>query len=233
MRREADKARDIAWKTRSHQAQRLQPISKFEIDWKPFQDFGELPEMKDALSRVLSPRHTFPNRDVLGILLEPADMPYCTAWHRDWRDNYGLISKEAWFRDDWYSHFQDINMFNQVNCALYEDSCTWVVPGSHLRRDLSAEAEWYKVHEQPPDLKNKSAEEAERLCLDYCLGMPGSERLYLNAGDFALYRNSLWHMGNYIQYRRRATLHDVVDTTEYIQWREQVNKKNAELQKAA
>ena len=29
--------------------------------------------------------------------------------------------------------------FNQINCPLYEDNCTWFVPGSHLRDDFPAE----------------------------------------------------------------------------------------------
>jgi hypothetical protein len=28
-----------------------------------------------------------------------------------------------------------------------------------------------------------------------------------------------WHLGSYVPYCKRATLHDVVDTPEFIEWR--------------
>ena len=48
--------------------------------------------------------------------------------------------------------------------------------------------------------------------------MPGAVRLRLNAGDCAVYRNTLWHLGSYLPYRKRATLHDAVETPEYAAW---------------
>lgn len=30
-----------------------------------------------------------------------------------------------------------------------------------------------------------------------------------------LYRNTLWHTGNYVPYRRRATIHDALFSPEY------------------
>ena len=112
--------------------------------------------------------------------------------------------------------FDDIDYFNQINCALYEDSCTWVVPGSHLRRDLPREVERFPDRPIPgPDLEGKTYEERESICLDYCQSMPGAVQLRLEAGDFALYRNTLWHMGNYVPYKKRATLHDGPKTPEF------------------
>jgi hypothetical protein len=48
--------------------------------------------------------------------------------------------------------------------------------------------------------------------------MPGAVQLFLNAGDFAMYRNVMWHIGNYAPYRKRATLHDTAWTPEYVEW---------------
>ena len=42
-----------------------------------------------------------------------------------------------------------------------------------------------------------------------------------DAGDFCLYRNTLWHIGNYVPYAKRATLHDAVDTDEFAAWRDE------------
>jgi len=60
----------------------------------------------------------------------------------------------------------------------------------------------------------KSVEERERMGVEYCRSIPGAERLYLDAGDFAIYRSSGWHIGNYVPYIKRATLHDGVQTPE-------------------
>jgi ectoine hydroxylase-related dioxygenase (phytanoyl-CoA dioxygenase family) len=215
LRRVTDRAREIAREKHGPQAQRLQPVFNYDLDPKPFEAFGELPELRDAITRLLSPRHTTATRYMLGVLLEPAEKPWCTYWHRDWRDNATGLDVAAW-----EAVFRDLNLFNQVNCALYADSSTWVVPGSHLRPDLARERERFPTRPVPgPQLEGLSNEERERACLEYCQSMPGAVCLHLNAGDFALYRNTLWHLGSYVPYTRRATLHDVVDTPEFIEWR--------------
>ena len=47
----------------------------------------------------------------MGILLEPAEHPYCTPWHRDWRDNVSGLDLNSW-----NEHMLDDQYFNQVNC---------------------------------------------------------------------------------------------------------------------
>ena len=94
-----------------------------------------------------------------------------------------------------------------------------------MRRDLPGEAT--RFPERPiakPELDGLSYEQCERICLEYCRSMPGAVQLHLNAGDFALYRNTLWHIGNYVPYRKRATLHDSVDTAEFAAWRQRAQK---------
>ena len=65
-------------------------------------------------------------------------------------------------------------------------------------------------------------EKRERACRDYAESMPGSVQLHLAAGDFAVYRNSLWHLGNYVPYAKRATLHDFADTPAFAAYRERI-----------
>lgn len=215
LRRACDAARALARERAGPQTQRLQPLFDFDIDTAPFAAFTQLPALVDALQRTLSPHHTC-GHDALGVLLEPAELPWCTAWHRDWRDNiYGLDL------DRWEADFRDVDLFNQLNCALYEDGSTWVVPGSHLRRDLPRETA--RFPDRPiagPQLDGLDAAARERSCLQYCASLPGGTQLHLAAGDLCLYRNTLWHIGNYVPYRRRATLHDFVDTPAYRAWRE-------------
>lgn len=228
LRRATDKARDIARAKKGAQALSLKPVLQFDVDPRPFHDYAELPEYREAITRVLSPRHQPTNFEVLSVLFEPAEMPYCIPWHRDWRDNTpGFPSAE------WEAVYRDLNLNNQINCALYEDASTWVVPGSHNRLDLPGEMKRFPRRPiLPPEFDGKTSEQRERSCLDYCESMPGATQLRLNAGDLALYRNTLWHLGNYVPYRKRATLHDVVDTPEYAAWRNRV-RSEAERRKAA
>ena len=204
LRRVTDEGRAIARAKKGAQVQRFQPVGVYEIDQKPFQDYAELPALCDAISRVLSPAHVHGNPQIMGVLLEPQDLPYSTAWHRDARN---LIEDE----DEWHELFYHYDNGNQVNCPLWEDSCTWFVPGSHLRADLEQEKTAFPDFPPlPPVLENLSHEERERIGLEFCAQMPGAVCLHLNAGDFALYRPYGWHLGNYVPYKKRATLHDGV-----------------------
>lgn len=215
LRRVCDRARSLARQERGPQAQRLQPVGRDDLDQRPFIDYAQLAPLNDAIAALLGAGFCHGQRHVMGVLFEPAEAPWCTAWHRDWRDNVAGLDLASWdavFADDRY--------FNQVNCALYAESCTWVVPGSHLRRDLPREAARFPTRPiAGPDLDGLDAAARERRCLEYVRSMPGAEQLHLEAGDFCLYRNTLWHIGNYVPYRRRATLHDAVDTDLFAAWR--------------
>ena len=87
LRQVSDRAKAIAREQSGPQVQRLQPVANYDLDQQPFIDYANLPPLVDAIAKVLTPRHRHGDRDHFGILFEPADMPYCTPWHRDWRDN--------------------------------------------------------------------------------------------------------------------------------------------------
>lgn len=214
LRRECDIGRDQVRLRDGRQAQRFHPGTTSDIDPKVFQDWCELPVVRDAIGRIIKMEHKSFGSEKLIVLIEPADEPWCTPWHRDWRDNIpGLPLQE------WTNVFRDEDIFNQVNCALYEDSSTWVVPGSHARHD--SEAEVARFPERPMrdlDLQGLTGAERERACLEYCQSLPNAKRLFLNAGDYCLYRNSLWHMGNYMPTKKRATLHDNIMTPAFQKW---------------
>lgn len=216
----AEKAREICHQQRGPQAQRLQPIQKYGLDLKAYTEYAELPDLVEAVETLIAADAVYAYTDrrtkesYAGILFEPAERPYCTTWHRDWRDNRAGLSIKAW-----EANLLNIRMYNQVNTPLYDDHCTWVVPGSHLRRDLAAEIRRFPDRPiQAPNTSGMANEEAEAACLEYCESMPGGMQVNLHAGDFMLYRNSLWHIGNYAPYRKRATIHDVVWTPEFLHW---------------
>lgn len=234
MRHTAEHARRICLETNGPQAQRLQPIGAYpEIGLQSFRDFGDLPPLRDAINRTLSADHSYGSLDPkqnfpIGILFEPLEQPLCTTWHRDWRDNLAGNDVEAWLatRDH-------IAFWNQYNCALYDDSSTWIVPGSHRRDDLPAEIERFPERPVPgPILDGQGSAERERACLVYAQSMPGAFNVHLYAGDFLLYRNAFWHLGNYSPHRKRATLHEVVATPLWLEWMSDEAKKASDHMQA-
>jgi len=214
LRRECDKAVAIVRAASGPQVQRIQPLSKYDgqLNLQPFRDYAEVPALREALNQVLSPRHHYGMLDIMGVLFEPADRAWCMPWHRDMTLESSRLSPQE-FQDlmlDW-------NAANQINCPLYDDDCTWFVPGSHLRaRDLPGES---TVAKHPLDPRaEKDAVRHEQICWDYARSMPGAIQLHLHPGDFAMYRPIGWHTGNYVPYKKRATLHDGVFTPESEAW---------------
>jgi ectoine hydroxylase-related dioxygenase (phytanoyl-CoA dioxygenase family) len=212
LRRVADRARELARQQQGPQAQRLQPLGEHELDPQPLRDYLQLPELVDAVHAVLSPRHAHTaGLGLVGMLFEPADHPWATTWHRDWRETVPEVRRR------WLESFHELDLFNQANCALYDDDCAWVVAGSHRR---SADTPGEIAAAPMPSLEGLGDVEVERALLDYCRHMPGAVQLRLGPGDYALYRNSLWHIGSYRPSARRATLHDFVDTPAFRAWRD-------------
>lgn len=244
LRREATKARDIAYRVNGPQAQRLQPIDAYaeELDLTPFRQFTEIDGLNDALRKLTSDRHSLKPTEGACILFQPRDRPWSTEWHRDWRDHVLEAEFQAEIGDTrWQEILDDPGFFNQVNCPLFEDTSTWYVPGSHRRVDnTEEEMAVYRstTQEELMDEANLRTDEAlELFCLNYCQAMPGAVQLVLNPGDFCLYRNTGWHIGNYVPYRDRMTLHTHVMTPEFqkfaVDYRHLLKPREASLERHA
>ncbi len=213
LRVEADKARDLAHRLNGPQTQRIQPLSKYadDLNLKPFYDYTELPELRDTITRLLGPGYTHGHLDIMGLLVEPLERPWNCGWHRD-----GVVEVPPEAYDDivraklaeaWYN----LRHYNQVNCAIYAESCTWFVPGSHLRQqDVPGERQTTGDPVLRGPIEGMSNAEAERFYLDHCQQFPGAVQMHLGPGDFMVYRNLGWHNGNYVTYQPRATIHDIV-----------------------
>lgn len=192
------------------QAQRMQPLPDYDIDLKPFQDFETLPAIVDAVSKVLTPRHIVEGQKI-ALLVEPAEKPWCTNWHRDITIESNVPDREEFRRVQ-----HDPLFFNQINAPLYEDNCTWYVPGSYLRENLPGEQQ---VSESTPRFADDvTNDERERVNLDYCRSMPRAVRLSMDAGDFAMYHPNGWHIGNYLPDRKRVTIHAFAPSPELLDW---------------
>lgn len=223
LRRESDKAREIARTQHGPSAQRLQPVYRYpELNHQPFRDFLDLPELRATVLGILGPEHG--PSDIMGILLEPAEKAWCTPWHRDWGYNVPKMDVDAFF--DTIAH---PGMFNQLNAALWDDHSLWAVPGSDSRRDTPEErAAFDTIPPKPPVLTDDLTDaQRERACLAHCRRMPGAQPIVLFAGDCAFYRASNWHLGNYVPYAKRATLHDGFYGPADYAWREQVKTMQA------
>jgi hypothetical protein len=221
LRGECEKGGAAVRKKSGGQSQRFQPLSDYAnvMDLRPFRDYAELPSLHESFRRILGPDVFYGKPEVAGVFLEPTDLPWSAVWHRDIDRRSSRLSSDeefAAFALDWDS-------LNQINCALYDDSCTWYVPGSHLRlHDTPAELAFHRG----PDAeivkrleKEKDAVGLERLYLDHVRKMPGATQVHLYAGDLLLYRAYGWHCGNYVPYRKRATILDVLYSPAYYAWR--------------
>ena len=221
LRAETDKARQIARRNGGSQAQRLQPVYAYdELDPRPFRDFLGLPGMRAAVEGILGTDHA--PSEIMGVLLEPADQCWCTSWHRDWGYNAPHVDIEAFFEAA-----KNLRMFNQLNAALYDDRSLWVVPGSHNRED-NADERGVFPHVPPPgpDLQDARGDaDRERRCRVYVESMPCATPVNLLAGDVAFYRASQWHIGTYVPYVQRATLHDGFYCTEDLEWQAEVKRR--------
>lgn len=94
LRRVTDQGRDLARRQQCPQAQRFQPVAAYDIEQQPFIDYRDLPILRDTVAKVLS-LDIYGDPQLLGVLLEPSDLPWCTAWHRDILDNLPGASPPA------------------------------------------------------------------------------------------------------------------------------------------
>ena len=244
LRREAAKAQEIAYRVDGPQAQRLMPLNQYsdELEMKVFRQFNEIEGLDEAIKSLLTSEHYLKPTEEACILLGPRDRPWSTEWHRDWRDHiedknfYEHVGDEKW--EEIATNF---DYWNQVNCPLYEDTSTWYVPRSFARVHNTEEETRVFASTTQEELRDESNEkmdeELELFCLNYCQSMPDAVQLVLNPGDFCIYRNVGWHIGNYVPYRKRMTLHTHCHTEAFAEfgnkYRHLLNARAASLEKHA
>lgn len=241
LRRESEKAQAIARRIDGPQAQRLSTLHAYheELDMRVFKDFDDIEGLNEAIQALLTPGHFLQPTADATILFGPRDRPWSTEWHRDFRDHIEDAPWKENLADNWEEISNNFNYWNQVNCPLYEDNSTWYVPCSFQRVfNTTEESELYASTTQEilRDETNEQTDEAlELFCLQYCQAMPDAVQLVLNPGDFCIYRNVGWHIGNYVPYRRRMTIHTQCDTPEFVAFRNQyfhlLNARAASLEK--
>jgi ectoine hydroxylase-related dioxygenase (phytanoyl-CoA dioxygenase family) len=212
LRKSADAARQLAYKVRGAQTQRIQPLVNYadDLDLQPFHDYCELPELVDAIHKLMGPEYRHHNMERMGLLVSPSEHSWNQGWHRDAVVEVPHAAQnDEEFVSTLEGAWHDRRLFNQVNCAIYNDSSTWYVPGAHARRrDLPGERQTIGFPDLPKWEDYESEAEFEQACYLHCATFPGAQQMHLIAGDYMLYRSHSWHCGNYLSYQPRATIHD-------------------------
>lgn len=111
---------------------------------------------------------------------------YTQGWHRDTLQIPQEKIDDAWFSPDVF--FNNI----QFNMGLFDDSCLWVVPGSHHRPLTPGES---------------AAFAGSRHMTQAGVEMPGGVPVDLKAGQCVFYNNNLIHRGHNGRHQKRVTFH--------------------------
>ncbi|KAJ7143410.1 hypothetical protein C8R43DRAFT_1199446 [Mycena crocata] len=123
--------------------------------------------------------------ELFNLLINPLGHNFALRWHRDDIPGEATQEEERAALDAWKPHGI------QWNTALYEDSCLFVVPGSH------------KVPRSPEQRLHSEGPDAPADPLD----MPGAIQVSLKPGDSVFYNSNILHCASYDSQARRATLH--------------------------
>ncbi|KAL0573860.1 hypothetical protein V5O48_008077 [Marasmius crinis-equi] len=125
--------------------------------------------------------------ELFNLLINPTAHKFALRWHRDDVKGDATEEEERKALGAW-------NTGVQWNTALYEDSCLYVVPGSHLTP---------RTEEQR---KHSTTMDAPANPLD----MPGAIQVTLKPGETVFYNSNILHCATYNNEHKRATLHATI-----------------------
>ncbi|TFK51567.1 hypothetical protein OE88DRAFT_1735447 [Heliocybe sulcata] len=128
--------------------------------------------------------------ELFNMLINPEKHNFALRWHRD-------DVKETATEEEEYNALDVWHYGVQWNTALYEDSCLYVVPGSH------------RTPRTPEQRKHSSTSEAPKDPMN----MPGAIQVTIKAGESVFYNSNILHCATYDYSRKRATLHATMGDT--------------------
>lgn len=137
-----------------------------------------------AICRLLDCGEDKLQMELFNLLINPESHEFALRWHRD-------DVREAASEDEERQALAVWHHGAQWNTALYEDSCLYVVPGSHKRPRDNAQRALSSTSEPP---KNP-------------FDMPGSLQVVLKEGETVFYNSNILHCAAYDPTVKRATLH--------------------------
>ncbi|THU87865.1 hypothetical protein K435DRAFT_680977 [Dendrothele bispora CBS 962.96] len=122
--------------------------------------------------------------ELFNLLINPTSHSFALRWHRDDIRENASEKEERERLGNWQSGVQ-------WNTALYEDSCLYIVPGSHKHPRTEDQRALSMTMEPPANP----------------LDMPGAIRLTLKPGETVFYNSNILHCATYDCTAKRATLH--------------------------
>ncbi|KAJ7782408.1 hypothetical protein DFH07DRAFT_790564 [Mycena maculata] len=142
-------------------------------------------QLINAVENLLGCKEDQLQMELFNLLINPVSHNFALRWHRDDISEKATQEEERLALDAWKPHGI------QWNTALYEDSCLYVIPGSH------------KVTRTPEQRLHSEGPEAPVDPLD----MPGAIQVLLKPGDSVFYNSNILHCASYDSQAPRATLH--------------------------
>ncbi|KAI0631664.1 hypothetical protein C8Q77DRAFT_1128190 [Trametes polyzona] len=122
--------------------------------------------------------------ELFNMLINPTSNTFALRWHRDDVREDATEDEEREALGVWHHGIQ-------WNTALREDSCLFVVPGSHKEPRTPAQRAHSSTLDPPTDP----------------LAMPGAIRVTLHPGETVFYNNNILHCATYDAKTPRITLH--------------------------
>ncbi|TCD70356.1 hypothetical protein EIP91_003708 [Steccherinum ochraceum] len=129
--------------------------------------------------------------ELVNLLINPESHDFALRWHRDDIRGDASIEEEEKGLAIWAHGVQ-------WNTALYDDSCLYIVPGTH------------NTVRTPEQRALSTTLEAPKNPLD----MPGAIVVPLKPGETVFYNSNILHLGIYTSKTPRATLHACMGSTQ-------------------
>ncbi|KAG1796384.1 uncharacterized protein HD556DRAFT_1441686 [Suillus plorans] len=130
--------------------------------------------------------------ELSNLLINPLEHDFALRWHRDDVRENATAEEEVVALALWTHGVQwNTRVLSNVDFALYEDSCLYLVPKTHSfpRTELQRAQSMTQAPPANP------------------LDMPGAIQVTLQPGETVIYNNNILHCGAYNSKQRRATLH--------------------------
>ncbi|KIM64483.1 hypothetical protein SCLCIDRAFT_115195 [Scleroderma citrinum Foug A] len=191
--RVVSKTRSGAWPYRRTVGRQFPPFDNEHQDSWGVQhimhpDLGELifaewytcAELTGVVRELLSCREDDLQMELLNMLINPLNNDFALRWHRD------DVREDATTEEE-----EDALAAWTHGVALCEDSCLYIVPGSH-KLPRTDEQRALSVTRDPPENP---------------LDMPGAIQVTLQPGETLFYNSNILHCARYDSKRQRCTLH--------------------------
>ncbi|KAI0822153.1 hypothetical protein BC628DRAFT_1391219 [Trametes gibbosa] len=144
----------------------------------------------NAVRELLGCEEDVLQMELFNMLINPTSNSFALRWHRDDVRETATEDEERIALSIWHHG-------TQWNTALREDSCLFIVPGSHKRPRTPEQRAHSSTLDPPTDP----------------LAMPGAIRVALHPGETVFYNNNILHCATYDPHAPRVTLHACMGET--------------------